>query len=83
MRAIRGVAKVPVSPAALLSQPGGPDFSGIAALVAALETHPDHLLVSDAEEIDDRGSTHPNPSRRLLYLWRNREELRTAPTDPA
>lgn len=83
MRAIRGVAKVPVSPAALLSQPGGPDLGGIAALVAALEAHPDHLLVSDAEEIDDRGSTHPNPSRRLLYLWRNREELPTALTDPA
>ena len=46
--------------------------------MTALETHPDHLLVSDAAELDDRGSTHPNSSRRLLYLWRNREELPAA-----
>ena len=83
MRAVRGVAQVPVSLAALLSQPGGPDLSAIATLMAALVAHPDCILVSAAEEIDDRGSTHPNSSRRLLYLWRNREELPADPTAPA
>jgi hypothetical protein len=75
MRAIRNVAKVPASPAALLSQPGGPSVSEIAALIAAIENHPDRVLVSLEEEVNDLGSTHPNSSRRLLYLWRNRDDL--------
>jgi hypothetical protein len=69
------VAKVPASPAALLSQPGGPSVSEIAALIAAIENHPDRVLVSLEEEVNDLGSTHPNSSRRLLYLWRNRDDL--------
>lgn len=75
MRAIRNVAKVPASPVALLSQPGGPSVSEIAALIAAIENHPDRVLVSLEEEVNDLGSTHPNSSRRLLYLWRNRDDL--------
>ena len=75
MRAIGGVAKVPVSVRDLLSRPGGPGLDGIATLMASLVSHPDHVLFSLEEEIDDRGSTHPNSSRRLLYLWRNRDEF--------
>ena len=75
MRAVRSVAKVPVPIREILSQPGGPDLDKIAGLMATIESHPDHVLFHLDEEVDDRLSTHPNSSRRLLYLWRNRDEF--------
>ena len=75
MRAVRTVAKVPVPIRDLLSQPGGPDLDKIATLMAAVERFPDHVLFHLNEEVEDRLSTHPNSSRRLLYLWRNRDEF--------
>lgn len=75
MRVVRSVAKVPVPLREMMTRPGGPDLNEIAALMAAVESQPDHVLFSLDEEIDDRASTHPNSSRRLLYLWRNRAEF--------
>ncbi|MBL9116865.1 MAG: M48 family metalloprotease [Verrucomicrobiaceae bacterium] len=41
-------------------------------LIQSIEAMPDHVLIRTAHEVDDSGSTHPNVSRRVLYLWRNR-----------
>lgn len=41
-------------------------------LLKAIESQPDRLLFPSLVEVDDRDFTHPNTSRRLLYLWRNR-----------
>lgn len=71
MRAIRTVAKV-AAPVDELQRSGTLTESDMEQLVKALESHPDRVLVHMEEEIDDRHSTHPNVSRRLLYLWRNR-----------
>ena len=77
MRAIRTVAKVPVPIREILSQSAGPAPDEIAALMSAVERFPDHVLFHLDEEVEDRLSTHPNSSRRLLYLWRNRDEFAT------
>ena len=44
MRAVRSVAKVPVSVRDIVSRPGGPGISEIAALMAETERHPDRVL---------------------------------------
>jgi hypothetical protein len=62
----------------IVSRPGGASEVEIGALIAETERHPDRVLFSAEEEINDRGSTHPNSSRRLLYLWRNRDEFSAA-----
>lgn len=41
-------------------------------LVTAIETNPRAVLFRSADEISDRSISHPNASRRILYLWRNR-----------
>ncbi|MCI0540917.1 MAG: M48 family metalloprotease [Verrucomicrobiales bacterium] len=43
------------------------------ALAVALEQGPDRVLARLPDEIDDRTLSHPCASRRLLFLWRNRE----------
>ena len=39
-----------------------------------IENQPERLLFQLPEEIDDKQASHPNASRRVLFLWRNREE---------
>ena len=39
-----------------------------------IENQPERLLFQLTEEIDDKQASHPNASRRILFLWRNREE---------
>jgi Zn-dependent protease with chaperone function len=46
-------------------------------LLTAIEAQPDRLLFPTVVEMDDRSSTHPNTSRRMLYLWRNRHHFPT------
>lgn len=70
MHAIRSVAKLPVSLPEVLQDP-----RLLAPLMQLIESHPDHVLCHLAEELDDRESTHPNVSRRLLYLWRNQDAI--------
>ncbi len=43
-------------------------------LLDQIQTQPDRLLVQLEEELDDRTATHPNTSRRMLFLWRNRAQ---------
>lgn len=71
MRALRSLAKVPVSLPEVLNDPR----QQLSGLVDRIERHPDHVLFHTEGEVDDRGSTHPNPSRRILYLWRNRQAI--------
>lgn len=66
-RVVRSVARVSVGPRDVL---GG--RSTLAACVAAIEAEPTRVLVHLPDEVDDRGDTHPNASRRLLFLWRSR-----------
>jgi Zn-dependent protease with chaperone function len=42
-------------------------------LVQTIEYHPCFSLFRLDFELDDRECSHPNPSRRILYLWRNRD----------
>ena len=45
-----------------------------ARLVEQIEQHPSSVLVPLAHEVDDRHVTHPNASRRILFLWRHRDQ---------
>lgn len=45
------------------------------ALCDALEANPDRLLVRSAIELVPQVGTHPNASRRVLYLWRHRDAI--------
>ncbi|MGV3659129.1 MAG: M48 family metalloprotease [Prosthecobacter sp.] len=74
MRAVRSIAKVPASLPEVLNDPRGL----VPELVQRIENHPDHVLFHLQEELDDRDSTHPNTSRRILYLWRNQREIAAA-----
>lgn len=72
-RAVRGVRLVSVRPRDVIL--------GRAALdrcLEAIEAEPTSVLVHLPAEIDDRGDTHPNCSRRLLFLWRSRGPRETA-----
>ncbi len=71
IRVARSLAKVPASLPEVIKDPRRllPD------LVRSIEDHPDHVLFHLEAEVDDRGATHPNTSRRILYLWRNREAI--------
>lgn len=44
----------------------------IAACMDAIVAEPTRVLVHVPEEIDDRAASHPNWSRRMLFLWRSR-----------
>jgi Zn-dependent protease with chaperone function len=65
----------------LISVPREPYLQGSGAwthtaaarLIAAIENEPDRLLVRLTNEIVDHDVTHPGPSRRMLFLWRNRD----------
>jgi Zn-dependent protease with chaperone function len=65
-RAIRGVARTTVGPRDVLA-----GRATLADCVAAIEAEPTRVLVHLPDEVEDRGSTHPNTSRRLLSLWRS------------
>lgn len=43
-----------------------------ARLAAAIENEPQAVLVRLSNELVDHEATHPGPSRRFLFLWRNR-----------
>jgi hypothetical protein len=54
----------------------------VAACMAAIEDEPRRVLVHLPDEIDDRHDSHPNWSRRLLFLWRSQGVGRGAATRP-
>ncbi|WP_395746725.1 M48 family metalloprotease [Prosthecobacter sp.] len=71
--AVSQIAKVPVSLPDVLK-----DSRLLPDLVQLIESHPERVLFHLAPELDDRGSTHPSPSRRILYLWRNQQAIAAA-----
>lgn len=72
-RACRAVARVSVRPQDVLA-----GSKTMAACVAAIEAEPTRVLVHLPDEIDDGDSSHPNCSRRLLFLWRSRDPAAAA-----
>ncbi|MFM9058370.1 MAG: M48 family metalloprotease [Planctomycetaceae bacterium] len=67
-RACRAVARVTVRPQDVLA-----GKTTLASCVAAIEAEPTRVLFHLPDEIDDSDSSHPNCSRRLLFLWRSRD----------
>ena len=65
LRRAAAVARVPVAAAEIVADP-----RRLPECVAAIEDHPERVLVGTEEEIDDSSQSHPSPSRRLLFLWR-------------
>ena len=64
--AVRSVARVSVPAQDVLA-----GRATVAACMAAIEDEPRRVLVHLPDEIDDRHDSHPNWSRRLLFLWRS------------
>lgn len=52
----------------------GLDRSAIERLVVAAVDHPDQLLFALPEELGTRTGAHPTATRRVLFLWRNRDD---------
>ncbi len=73
MEAVTRIAKVPVSLPDVLN-----DTRLLPDLIQLIEAHPDHVLFHLEAELNDRNSTHPNTSRRILYLWRNQQAIAAA-----
>jgi len=65
--AARSVARVSVRPEDVIA-----GRATIADCMDAIESEPTRLLVHLPDEIDDRAASHPNWSRRMLFLWRSR-----------
>jgi hypothetical protein len=47
-------------------------------LASAIDNQPGQLLFQSEAEIDDSDLSHPNTSRRILFLWRNRDHYPAA-----
>lgn len=75
-QAVRDVELVSVRPRDVLL-----GHASLERCVAAIETESHRVLVHVADEIDDRMLSHPNCSRRLLFLWRSRGERTAAEGD--
>jgi len=71
-RTVRDVALVSVRPGDVIL--GG---ATLERCVAAIQAEPHSVLVHLPDEVDDRGETHPNGSRRLLFLWHSRRPPRS------
>ena len=70
LRVQQSLAKVEAPVAELAARPGKLTPTTLAALARAVESSPRRVLFGLAHEILDADATHPNPSRRVLYLWR-------------
>ena len=79
LRRAAAVARVPVAAAEIVADP-----RRLSECVAAIEDHPERVLVGTEDEIDDSSQSHPSPSRRLLFLWREASApLPTANVSPS
>ena len=74
LKKVSQVAKVPASTLDAVKEP----VRWMQPCMQAIESHPNRVLMHLEDEVDDRASTHPNVSRRLLYLWRNRDAIARA-----
>lgn len=67
---IRSVARVSVRPEDVIA-----GRATIADCMQAIAAEPNRLLVHLPDEVDDRAASHPNWSRRMLFMWRSRGDL--------
>lgn len=82
LRALREVPVVEIDREKYLSGSGHWTLEAARELVETIEAQPDRLLFRVADELPGAESTHPNASRRVLFLWRNRDRF-TGPAAPA
>ena len=54
---------------------GGLDAAQIEELVLLILAHPDRLLFAIPWELGTSSGSHPTTTRRVLYLWKNREAI--------
>lgn len=66
-RAVRAVGRVSIRPQDVIA-----GRSTVKQCISAIEDEPTKVFVHLPDEIEDRNDTHPNTSRRLLFLWRCR-----------
>jgi Zn-dependent protease with chaperone function len=78
LRALRELPVVEIDRAKYLNGSGHWSLESARDLVETIEGQPERLLFRVADELPGAESTHPNASRRVLFLWRNRERF-TAP----
>jgi Zn-dependent protease with chaperone function len=71
LRTLQQIERVPVPFADLLAAPDRLTRRTLCALADSVEALPDRLLFRLEDEFDDSAETHPNPSRRVLFLWRH------------
>lgn len=69
---VKGLPLLPVDRLPYLLGSTGWTIEAAERLVSEIERNSRSVLFQLEHELDDRGVTHPNVSRRLLYLWRNR-----------
>jgi Zn-dependent protease with chaperone function len=70
--------KLPLLPfdrAAYLQEGGDWKIQEAEQLMSLIQKHPDCVVARLENEVDDCLATHPGLSRRLLYLWRNRDQF--------
>ena len=76
LRLIGGLPAVAVDRARYLRGSREWSEADAARLVTTIREQSKRVLFRALEELDDRGSTHPSASRRLLFLWEQRESYR-------
>ena len=72
LKVVSELPLVPVDREPYLHGSAGWTMDNAARLTRTLEEHPHAVLFRQAEELTDEFTTHPNVSRRILFLWRNR-----------
>jgi Zn-dependent protease with chaperone function len=67
----------------LLDRPGTIELDErkIERLVEMIENNPDEVLFRSPEELGDTDGVHPPLWARILYLWKNRQEIKAASTE--
>ena len=82
LKTLRALQQVPVVEIDRESYLGGSRLWTLESardLVENIERQNDRLLFRVEDELPGGESTHPSASRRLLFLWRNRDRLARAP----
>jgi hypothetical protein len=79
LRALRELQKLPVVEIDRERYLSGSDrwtMDSACELVARIEEQSDRILFRVQDELPGGESSHPNASRRVLFLWRNRDRVR-------
>lgn len=78
LRALQDVPVLDIDREKYLNGSGRWTLESARELAETIEGQPERLLFRVADELPGAESTHPNASRRVLFLWRNRDRF-TAP----